>query len=278
MAKGQHPLECPLNQQGWWQSGGRITAPIPVVRQVSFQQVNGVEMTRNQYHYRYLKSKRVEGSLGFGQIVTRSHTDNTSDVITRTDYRQDAPYTGAILSNRKWLNDEEGTRISINLNSYNCQGFNTSRSTTADINCDTYGYVRNQILNTSVTQADYDAFANGNPIIAVTTTNSQFDGWGNPTSLTTTTTDSIRALEYKKITTNSYTDAVAAGDTWRLPRISRSQVQSLAPNTIPTAQARPPQDLPAEAAASLTAPPPPMPPAKLLDRMTLSAILGILLY
>ena len=178
-----------------------IQSPLYVVS--SARTDNGVGGTRKtSYHYSGAKvDLHGRGFLGFASI---SATDETSNVITTTYYKQDFPYIGFISKVNRSLTD--GTLVGR-----------------ADYTYDSilnYPGVEFPYISTSIENTfEINDGQNLNPVITVTKQNEFGDGFGNPTMTTVTTTGGNETFITQKI--NNYNND---SNNWFLGRLICSKV------------------------------------------------------
>jgi hypothetical protein len=176
-----------------------LATPVHVVAALSSSNGAGGAVATT-YGYGGLKAEAGtgRGALGFRWIES---SNPSSGVKARTERRQDWPYVGLPSMMRK--TQASGAVLSETLNTYG----STSPAT---------GVYFPFVSQSVETGNDL----NGAALPAVTTA-MQYDGFGNPTSITVGSADG-----HSKTTTNTYMNDSA---NWRLGRLTRSSVQSTSP-------------------------------------------------
>ncbi|MBI3343676.1 MAG: VCBS repeat-containing protein [Gammaproteobacteria bacterium] len=161
------------------------------------------------YYYQGAKIHlQGRGFLDFGSIISK---DDTAGLWTTTYYKQDHPYIGLPYSSVRTL--AGGTTI-------------LSRTdTTWSAQTLTGTTVQYPFASRTVEQRHDLAAAGQGALLATTTTDSQYDSYGNPTTSTTTTSEA--AGNFVKTSVNTYTDNPTA---WLLGRVTRSQITSTLPS------------------------------------------------
>jgi hypothetical protein len=187
-----------------------LQAAMVVVR--SAKQSNGLGPAgRREVTYFYRKAKahlQGGGFLGFGETES---TEVDTGIKTLTTFRQDYPHHGLPLVVKR--TQSSGSLIAQTSNAYSCKDFD------ADPEVCTLGVGKRYFVYISQS-VETGNDLNGAALPTLTTT-TQYDAFGNPTSISATTADG-----HTKTTTNSY-----ANDTtnWLIGRLSRSAVQSTIP-------------------------------------------------
>ena len=181
-----------------------IQAPMYVVSSVTVSDGTGGNSVTN-YTYAGAKSRHQGGGfLGFRQVTAH---DPQAHIRTTTTYRQDYPYHGQPLTSQKYT--DAGVLLGQTLITYTDQLIDPSKSP-----------VWRQSLPTRTVESSYEL--DGSPISSVTT-DTQYDAWGNPTSIVVNSGGG-----YSKTTTNLY-DNIVDPDRWFLGRLRRSTVNSVTP-------------------------------------------------
>ena len=178
-----------------------IQAPLYVVESVSSDDgVGGQKVTA----YSYAGAKVHVQGRGFRGFRQMTATDQQTGIVTATTYEQVFPYTARVDSSVKTLSD--GTRIKTIDNTWASLSLNGGDTV--------YPYVA-----TSVSE-DYETNDGlGNSPVVTRTATAVFDNFGNPTSLTTTTTDGTET--FTETTVNTYTNDTA---NWLLGLLTRAEV------------------------------------------------------
>jgi len=148
------------------------------------------------------------GFLGFRQATA---TDLQTNVVHTSNFRQDYPYIGLTASETKVL----GTAI-LNSVSNTYQFKNASGVASVSTPSNTSAPYRVSVSASSAASSDL----NGAAMPTVTTT-SQYDSYGNPTQVVTSTPDG-----FSKTTTNTYTNDTT---NWFLGRLTGATVTSTTP-------------------------------------------------
>jgi RHS repeat-associated protein len=181
-----------------------IQSPLYVVSEVSVS--NGIGGTNTQ-RYTYADARvdlRGRGFLGFRTVTA---LDDESQIRTLTTYNQTFPFVGLVTS------------VDIRHVSASAP---IKKLTNAWSNVQPYGGVY-QVRAGASTEWTYEL--NGALVTTVTTTPSQYDGYGNPGQLVSTTTGG--GATYSKTTSNTYVNDAMQ---WRLGRLSRATATSSAPS------------------------------------------------
>ncbi len=175
-----------------------IQAPMYVVANSSASDGIGGNYQMN-YHYTGLKATQDgRGSLGFR---TMDITDPQTGIVTHNEYRQDYPYIGAASLSTKKLN---GTLLNQAQNTYTAVPL---------------GGTRYAVMLSQTVESSYEL--NGAPVTTMTTS-TQYDAYGNPTQIVTSTNDG-----YTKTSNNTYTNDTG---NWLLGRLTLASVASATPN------------------------------------------------
>lgn len=182
-----------------------VQAPLYVVSSVAVGDgIGGSHVT--DYTYAGARSHQLGGGfLGFWQVTAHDPQAHLSVVAT---YRQDYPYQGQPLGTQK--RTDGGVLLSQSLVTYTDQLLDTAKSP-----------VWHRSLPTHSVETSYEL--NGGGLISSVTTDTQYDSYGNPTSLVV---DSGGG--YSKTTVNTY-DNIVDPDRWFLGRLRRSTVTSVTP-------------------------------------------------
>lgn len=190
-----------------------ITAPLYVVATAKLPNALGSGYLTNSYKYGGLRvDMSGRGLLGFGWMEA---TQTDTGISTRTDFRQDWPYTGFPLQMTKLLPGYGNNGIlGWTSNSYACVNPQTGSACAVVAGNRYFPYVSQS------TEFGWDG--NGASLPTTQTTNT-FDSYGNATQITVSTSDG-----FNKTTTNTYTNDTT---NWLLGRLTRSQVASDATGT-----------------------------------------------
>jgi hypothetical protein len=179
-----------------------IQAPMYVVSSVSSS--NGIGGTYSStYNYVGAKSHLTGGGfLGFRETA---NTDVKTGIISTTTYHQDYPYHGLPLT------AEKRTATGVVLN-------NVSNTWTSSGNAAWSA----QYHAPQLTQSVESSYELSGGLISTVTTNTVYDGYGNPTAITVSTPDG-----YSKTTTNTYQEPDLLR--WYLGRLTSATVSSTKP-------------------------------------------------
>jgi hypothetical protein len=187
-----------------------LQMPMYVVSSVSRSNGVGGTLTAN-YTYGGLKAEQGgRGMLGFRWTqAVQAETGQTS----RTEYRQDWPYTGlpSITKNTLAGGGNAGL-LSQTVNTYGCLDFISASGCTVTPGRRYFPYLSQS------TAASWDLNGAALPIV---TSTSVYDAWGNPTRIVVSSDDG-----YAKTTTNTYANDTA---NWFLGRLLRATVTSATP-------------------------------------------------
>jgi len=191
----------------------KVDLQIPQLVVSSIAVSNGIGGTlTSTYKYGGLKAEQGTGRglLGFAwQESTQAETGLT----TRTEFRQDFPYTG--LPSRVAVSKQgvgNGGLLKETVSTLGCLDPATGGVCTVATGKRYFPYASQSV------EKSWDL--NG-AVLPVLTTTQQFDAWGNATRVTSSASDG-----YSKTTTNTYSNDTAK---WHLGRLLRTQVQSTAP-------------------------------------------------
>ncbi len=181
-----------------------VQAPLYVVSSVSTSDGIGGSHVTN-YSYTGAKSHQLGGGfLGFRQVD--SH-DPQARIRSTTTYRQDYPYQGQPL----------GTQKRTDSNVLLGQSLITHTDELRDV---LLSPIWHRSLPTRTVESSYELTGG---LIGSTITDSQYDAYGNPTSIVVNTGGG-----YSKTTTNTY-DNIIDANRWFLGRLLRSTVNSVTP-------------------------------------------------
>jgi hypothetical protein len=174
-----------------------VQPPLHVVSQVSASTGAGTTITA----YKYGGAKSSGNGRGFLGFRWREATDPSSGLKARTEFLQDWPYVG--LPSLMKEAQSSGAMLREVANTY---------STLA--------------LGNRYFPFVWQSEARGNDLngapLPTVKTQTEYDGFGNPTRITASTSD-----ERSRTTTNEYEEPNT--EHWRLGRLKRSTVQSVAP-------------------------------------------------
>ena len=183
-----------------------IQAPLHVVKEVGKDYGSGV-VHRTTYRYGGAKGN-VEGRgfLGFRWMEAK---DEETGVFNSVEYRQDFPHIGRVSASSRFLSD--GTALSTEENRWSEVLLNSGRTR--------FPYRSGRVAKTY----ELEDGPENEPVVTVTTA-SAYDTYGNPTSVTVTTTGA--GGTFTKAATNTYANDAAR---WRLGRLTCASVATSAP-------------------------------------------------
>jgi hypothetical protein len=185
-----------------------VQVPIYVVSRVDTS--NGIGGTYSTT-YSYAGAKADLSGLGFLGFRQTAATDLQTNVVATTNTRQDYPYIGLTASATKTL----GTlTLNSTINTY--QFSNASGAATVSTPSNASAPYRVSVAQSVASSSDLDGTA-----MPVVTTTSQYDAYGNPTQVVTSTPDG-----FSKTTTNTYTNDAT---NWFLGRLTGATVTSTKP-------------------------------------------------
>ncbi|MNR90568.1 hypothetical protein D3C72_215520 [compost metagenome] len=188
-----------------------IQAPMYVVSSVSASNGAGGTVTTN-YKYGGLKAElgTGRGMLGFRWLEA---TQAETGIVTRTEFKQDWPYTGLVSKTQKSLAGAGNNGVLSQVdNTYGCTDFVSSTGCTTGVGKRYYVYASQS------TESSWDVNGAALPTII---TASQYDIWGNATQVSVSSSDG-----YSKVTTNSFSNDVG---NWYLGRLNKASVTSTVP-------------------------------------------------
>ena len=178
-----------------------IQAPLYVVKSVSSDDGLGGQ---KETTYSYAGAKVHLQGRGFRGFRQMTASDQQTGIVTTTDYSQVFPTTAQVLSSVKTLAD--GTTVKTIANTWDALSLNGGATL--------WPYVA------SSTSEDYEPNDGpGNSPIVSRTATAVFDGYGNPTSLTTATSGGGES--FTETTVNTYDNLTTP---WLLGLLRRSEV------------------------------------------------------
>jgi hypothetical protein len=183
-----------------------VRAPLYVVKSVSSDDgVGGQKVTS----YSYAGAKVHVQGRGFRGFRQMTATDEQTGIVTTTDYSQVFPTTAQVLGSVKTLSD--GTTLKTIANTWDQLSLNGGATV--------WPYVASSVSE------DYEPNDGvGNAPIVTRTAVAVFDGYGNPTELTTTTTGGGET--FTETTENTYANDTTS---WFLGLVTRSEVTRTRP-------------------------------------------------
>ncbi|RTL50439.1 MAG: hypothetical protein EKK46_13350, partial [Rhodocyclaceae bacterium] len=185
-----------------------ITVPFYVVQSAKTPNALGSNFITHNYQYGGLRVDITgRGLVGFGWVQA---TQADTGIATRTDYRQDWPYSGLPFQTMKTLPGYGNNGLlSLVTNSYGCLTPQTGVACTITAGNRYFPYLSQS------NEANWES--NGTALPTVQTANT-FDGYGNATAVTVASSDG-----FTKTTTNIYSNDAT---NWFLGRLTQSQVAS----------------------------------------------------
>ena len=215
-----------------------LMGPLYVVTRVdSSAPTAGNAGARSGVAYVYERGKvqaAGRGLLGFRALTT---VDLQSGVRTTTTYRQDFPYIGAPL--RTEVKTEDGHLLRWAQNTWRLQGYDASWNARTAASGDKVGtgsarlgplqpHIAGAVEEEyDLPEPDSSGELKAGAKLTTVSTETTYDGWGNPSELTTTTVDHANGKRFQQVTENAYA-ASAAGEasTWarQYGRLTRTEV------------------------------------------------------
>ncbi|MBB6523442.1 T6SS effector amidase Tae4 family protein [Pseudoteredinibacter isoporae] len=181
------------------------------------------EQDRNQLSaisYFYSEAKMQAGGRGFLGFRSLTTLDEQTRIETSTRYRQDWPFIGYPAETEVRLEDSH--RISHSTNEWRLQGFNPSWVQQVRNGTATIGSLRPYIKRSSESNRDL----NSGRELTGTTTENQYDAYGNPTNITTVTFGN--GIRSEKRTVNTYSaSGFSLEESRRLGRLSSTRVTTI---------------------------------------------------
>jgi hypothetical protein len=185
-----------------------VQSPMYVVSRVD--SANGIGGNYSTI-YKYTGAKADLSGRGFLGFRQTSATDLQTNIVHTSNFRQDYPYIGLTASETKVL----GT-VTLNSVTNTYQFSNASGDTTVSTPSNTSAPYRVSVSQSIAASSDLDGTA-----LPTVTTTSQYDAYGNPTQVVTSTPDG-----FSKTTTNTYTNDTP---NWFLGRLTGASVTSTTP-------------------------------------------------
>ena len=200
-----------------------IQAPLHVVSGVTKDHGSGLT-ERITYQYGGAKANlEGRGFIGFRWVKMK---DVRTGVITFTWYRQDFPYIGQVSRSKRFRPGSTFTmgHATGNLTVYDSvtvlgEEVNTWSSRSLYGGKTKFPYISSSTAKTYELEDGPD-----NSAVTTITNSSSYDSYGNPTSITVTTTGA--GGTFRKVTTNTYTNMTS---NWHLGRLTCAKVRSEAP-------------------------------------------------
>ena len=188
--------------------------------------VNNNATSSISYYYAEAKIQAMgRGFLGFQRLRT---VDEQTKVMTTTTYRQDFPFIGLPIKTE--VTTEDGHLLSESENIWKLKHWNDSSQSQSDWSgtglpaTKLYApYLEQSIENTYDLVENTDGSTSQGTHLQTVTTDSTYDGYGNPTLITVTTDDATGNDRFVKATSNTY-----GSSTWEqeMGRLSRTSVVS----------------------------------------------------
>ena len=192
--------------------------PLYVVSSVSTSDGVGGSYAVN---YSYGGARIDLSGRGFLGFATSGTTDPQSGISTTTSYLQNFPCTGLVSASQKLYGSEVLNTVA---NSYMFGPTGTALSGSTGTTCSSgsvpaSGSPPQSMALVNSVESSFEL--NGGALVTTVTTNSAYDGYGNPTSIAVSTGDG-----YSKTTANTYLNDTT---NWFLGRLTRSTVTSTTP-------------------------------------------------
>ena len=185
-----------------------IQAPVQVVKSVVKDHGDGLT---ERITYRYGGAKTDLAGRGFKGFRWMEATDTRTGIVSRTVYRQDFPYVGQVASSSRYVGSSARTHLDTEANTWSSLSLNGGKTK--------FVYISSSTAKTY----ELEDGANNRPVTTVRNA-SRYDSYGNPTSITVTTTGA--GGTFRKVTTNTYANTTSK---WYLGRLTCAKVRSEAP-------------------------------------------------
>ncbi|MGZ3236215.1 MAG: FG-GAP-like repeat-containing protein [Burkholderiaceae bacterium] len=187
-----------------------VQGPMSVVSSVATSDGIGGTLT-NYYQYGGLKADLSgRGMLGFRWS---QYWQTISGLGSRTEYRQDFPYIGAVsLAQKTVPGGGNGTLLSRTTTIYGCTDFISSSGCTVTPGRRYFVYP---------TQSNGSSWDLNGVALPTTTMTTQYDSYGNPTQIVNSSSDGFTTT-----TTNTYTNDTV---NWFMGRLTRATVTTTTP-------------------------------------------------
>ena len=185
-----------------------VQAPVHVVKEITKDHGSSL-MERITYQYGGAKADLAgRGFKGFRWMESR---DARTGIISRTLYKQEFPHAGQIASSSRYVGSSTKTYLSTETNAWSSRSLNGGKTK--------FPYISSSTAKTYELED-----GSRNSAVTTTTNSSVYDSYGNPTSITVTTTGA--GGTFRKVTTNTYTNTTSK---WHLGRLACAKVRSEAP-------------------------------------------------
>ena len=185
-----------------------VQAPVHVVKEITKD--HGSSLTE-RITYQYGGAKADLAGRGFKGFRWMESRDARTGIISRTVYKQEFPYAGQIASSSRYVGSSTKTYLSTETNAWSSRSLNGGKTK--------FPYISSSTAKTYELED-----GSRNSAVTTTTNSSVYDSYGNPTSITVTTTGA--GGTFRKVTTNTYTNTTSK---WHLGRLTCAKVRSEAP-------------------------------------------------
>jgi RHS repeat-associated protein len=196
-----------------------LTEPLMVVSSVTTSNGIGGTLSTNHTYGGLKRDTRGRGDLGFrwNQIVQVE-----TGITTRTEFRQDWPYVGAVTLEKKTLAGAgNGGLLSQRATSYKCLSSINTTDLQLNANPANCAVAAGRRYFTYPDQTVASRWDLNGTVLPVITSTSQYDSNGNPTQIIASADDG-----YTTTTINTFSDDMSG---WLLGRLVRATVTSTAP-------------------------------------------------
>ena len=185
-----------------------LLAPVHVVKEVVKDHGDG---QTERVTYKYGGAKTDLAGRGFKGFRWMESRDARTGIISRTVYKQEFPYVGQIASGSRYVGSSTKTHLSTETNTWSSRSLNGGKTK--------FPYISSSTARTYELED-----GSGNRAVTTVSNASRYDSYGNPTSITVTTTGA--GGTFRKVTTNTYTNSTSK---WHLGRLTCATVRSEAP-------------------------------------------------
>lgn len=192
----------------------------------------GANTTTQRYFYRGMKGAYDgRGQLGFRQVQREFQGPSGDWLTASTTYSQLWPTIGLtnLVTTRRGQIAGSGTELSRTAYTYcdRAAAIAGCPETTAPANA----LIRRPYVRQSVETGND---LNGTALPSVTTLNTYSNDWGDPDSISVTTTGLVggQSRNYTKTTANTYSSPITASESWILGRLTRAQATSTVPDLL----------------------------------------------
>ena len=225
------PTYVPITQSNYTKGTGAqfpdmdIQLPIYVVSQAVQSDGIGGTYTNTYSYYRARINRQGRGFLGFDE--TRAQ-DLRNNLYQDTYYQQDFPFIGRVRQ-QDLLQSDGTSLISRTVNEFDKKVFVGTDCVSATSRC--FPFVKKQTVTTN------DITSSAAPAVQSAVMDYVFDIWGNPTSITTTTTDkdalspsAFLNSVWTSVISNTYTNDTT---NWCLGLPTHTTTQNTVPGPLP---------------------------------------------